>query len=107
MFNKLILVGYVGKVPEMRFTPDGKAVTKFTVATDEGYGDTKRTLWFNITTWEKLAEVCNEHVYKGMRVLIEGKLTEPGAWINKEDSLPRASLEVTANVVKFLSDKQE
>ena len=104
MYQNNQVIGRLGGDVEMRFTPQGKAVAKFSVAVDTGYGDKKETLWYKITAWEKLAEVCNEHLSKGKLVFIEGRLTQPGAWIKDEKA--QSSIELTANVVKFLSDKE-
>ena len=117
MYQKLILVGRLGRDPEMRFTPTGQAVTSFSVATDRQYTDqsgkpVKETVWFRITAWGKLAETCNNFLQKGKLVLIEGRLTVdaktggPRTWVG-QDGQPRASYEVTANTVKFLSQRSE
>jgi single-strand DNA-binding protein len=117
MFQKLILVGRLGRDPEMRYTPTGQAVTSFSVATDRQYTDqagkpVKETVWFRVTAWGKLAETCNTYLQKGKMVLIEGRLTVdaksggPRVWTG-QDGQPRASYEVTAQTVKFLSARSE
>lgn len=117
MYQKLVLVGRLGRDPEMRFTPTGQAVTSFSVATDRQYTDqagkpVKETVWFRITAWGKLAETCNSYLQKGKLVLIEGRLTVdpksggPRVWTG-QDGQPRASYEVTAQTVKFLSQRSE
>lgn len=117
MYHTLIIVGNVGKDPEMRYTPSGQAVTSFSVATNREYTDgngqkIKETIWFRITTWAKQAEVCNQYVKKGMKVLVEGRLTPdkgtggPRVW-TRQDGTPAASFEVTAGTVRFLSSKGE
>lgn len=117
MFQKLVLVGRLGRDPEMRFTPTGQAVTSFSVATDRQYTDqagkpVKETVWFRITAWGKLAETCNNYLQKGKLVLIEGRLTVdpksggPRVWTG-QDGQARASYEVTAQTVKFLSQRSE
>jgi len=117
MYHTLIIVGNVGKDPEMRFTPSGQAVTSFSVATNREYttgnGEkVKETIWFRITTWGKQAEVCNQYVKKGMKVLVDGRLTPdkatggPRVW-QKNDGTPAASFEVTAGTVRFLSSRGE
>jgi single-strand DNA-binding protein len=105
-YNKTLFEGHLGKEPEMRFTPDGKCVVKFSVGVNDGYGENKTTLWYGVTAWEKLAEICNEALHKGSHVFIEGRITEPGAWIGKEDSKAHASIEITANQVVFLDKKE-
>lgn len=117
MYQSLTIVGNVGRDPEMRYTPSGAAVTSFSVATSRQYtnnaGETvKETVWFRVTTWGKQAEVCNQYVKKGMKVLVEGRLTSdpatggPRVWVGKEGT-SRASFEVTANTVRFLSSRNE
>ena len=113
MFHTLLLVGNVGRDPEMRFTPSGQAVTSFSVATNRSYitgtGETvKENIWFRVTVWGKQAEVCNQYVKKGMRVLVEGRLTpdkESGGprVYKKKDETYGASFEVNASTVRFLS----
>lgn len=117
MYHTIIIAGNVGKDPEMRYTPSGQPVTSFSVATSRQYtgnnGQTvKETIWFRVTTWGKQAEVCNQYVKKGSKVLVEGRLTPdansggPRIW-NAQDGTPRASFEVTANTVRFLSSRGE
>ena len=117
MYHTIIIVGNVGKDPEMRYTPSGQAVTSFSVATNRQYTtgngeQVKETVWFRVTTWGKTAETCNQYVKKGMKVLIEGRLTPdkatggPRIWTNQEGSAG-ASFEVTANTVRFLSARGE
>ena len=117
MYHSLIIVGNVGKDPEARMTPSGQAVTSFSVATNRDYttgtGEkVKETIWFRVTTWGKQAEVCNQYVKKGMKVLVDGTLTPdkvtggPRVW-TKNDGNPAASFEVTAGTVRFLSNKSE
>jgi len=117
MYHTLVLVGNVGRDPEMRFTPSGQAVTSFSVATNRQYtsnngATVKETIWFRVTTWGKQAEICNQYVKKGSKVLVEGRLTPDGetggprVW-KAQDGTPRASFEVTANTVRFLSSRGE
>ena len=78
--NKVMIIGRLGKDPEMRYTPSGQAVTSFSVATNRQYTtgngeQVKETIWFRVSTWGKTAEVCNQYVKKGSKVLIEGRLT--------------------------------
>lgn len=117
MYHIIIIAGNVGKEPEMRYTPSGQAVTSFSVATNREYtaanGEkAKETIWFRIATWGKLAEVCNQYVKKGSKVLIEGRLTpdkktgSPRVW-TKQDGSSGASFEVNASTVRFLSSTGE
>jgi single-strand DNA-binding protein len=116
-FHTVILVGNVGRDPEMRYTPTGQAVTSFSVATNRQYvnsnGETiKETAWFRVSVWGKQAESCNQYLKKGARVLVEGRLTPdpatggPRIWTG-QDGQPRASFEITAQVVRFLSSRAE
>ena len=107
MYQKLTLVGYLGRDPEMRYTPEGKPVTSFSVATSKRWTDAdgqskERAVWFRVSAWRKLAEVCNQYLKKGRMVLVEGELSEPKPY-QGSDGTWRASLDVTAQTVKFLS----
>lgn len=117
MYHTIIIVGNVGKDPEMRYTPSGQAVCSFSVATNRQYtagnGETvKETIWFRVSSWGKAAEACNQYVKKGSKVLVEGRLTPdkatggPRIW-NTESGDPKASFEVTASTVRFLSSRGE
>lgn len=117
MFQTLILVGNLGKDPEMRYTPSGQAICQFPVATNRTYTASngekvKETVWFRINAWGKTGEACNEYLKKGGRVLIEGRLNAdkatggPRLWETKEGR-PAASFEVTATTVRFLTSKDE
>lgn len=117
MYHTIIIVGNVGRDPEMRYVPSGQAVTSFSVATSRSYTGSngqqvKETVWFRISAWGKLAETCNNYLKKGSKVLIEGRLTPdpatggPRIW-NKQDGTAGSSFEVTANTVRFLSSRNE
>ncbi|HTX78033.1 MAG TPA: single-stranded DNA-binding protein [Longilinea sp.] len=117
MFHTLIIVGNVGRDPEMRYTPSGQAVTSFSVATSRNYNNSqgqqvKETIWFRISAWGKLAETCSQYLHKGSKVLIEGRLTPdissggPRVW-TRQDGTPSASYEVSASTVRFLSPRGE
>ena len=113
MYHTLIIVGNVGKDPEMRFTPSGEKVTSFSVATSRKYTagngeQVQETIWFRISTWGKTAEVCNQYVKKGSKVLVEGRLaadkkTGGPRVFQKQDGSQGSSFEVTASTVRFLS----
>jgi len=111
MYHTIVIVGNVGRDPEMRYTPSGSAVTSFSVAVSDGFGERKKTIWFRVSAWEKLAETCNNYLKKGSKVLIEGRLnaTDTGnpRTYNRQDGTTAASFEVTANVVRFLSSRTE
>lgn len=117
MYHTIIIAGNVGQDAQMRYTPSGAAVTSFSVATNRQYTSSsgeqiKETVWFRISAWGKLAEVCNQYVKKGMKVLVEGRMNAdqstggPRIWTGN-DGAPRASFEVTASTVRFLSSRGE
>jgi single-strand DNA-binding protein len=108
MVNKAILVGRLGKDPEVRYTPDGTMVTNFNLATDENYKDkngekVQKTEWHRIVTFGKLAEICGNYLVKGKLVFIEGKI-QTRAWDDKE-GVKRYSTEIVANDMKMLDSK--
>jgi single-strand DNA-binding protein len=77
--NKVMLIGHLGKDPELSYTPSGVALCKFTIATNESYkGDDgnwiEKTEWHNITVWRKLAEICSQYLKKGSKIYLEGKI---------------------------------
>jgi len=114
-FHTLILVGRLGQDPEMRYMPNGQAVTNFSVATDRVYKNangeqTRVTTWFRVSVWGKQAESCNQYLTKGSMVLIEGTLNpdkdtgRPRIWTSA-DGRSGTSYEVNAQTVRFLSTK--
>lgn len=103
--NKIMLIGNLGKDPEMRYTPQGNPVTTFSLAVSRSFttsgGERKdETEWFNIITWSKLAETCNQYLSKGRRAFVEGRLRTRN-W-EGQDGQKRTSVEVIANTVLFL-----
>ncbi|TAN20948.1 MAG: single-stranded DNA-binding protein [Acidobacteria bacterium] len=88
--NKVILLGRLGKDPELKYTPSGQAVTKFSLATSERWKDKgsgefqERTEWHNIVLWSKLAETANQYLTKGSSVYLEGRL-QTRSWEDKEN----------------------
>lgn len=116
MYQKITIVGRLGKDPEMRFTPSGQAVTSFSVATDNfrtvDGKPVKETTWFRVSAWGKQAESCNNFLQKGKMVLVEGRLTAdpktggPRTW-SGSDGTTRASFEISAQTVRFLSGRNE
>lgn len=117
MYHTIIIVGNVGRDPEMRYTPSGQAVTSFSVATNRQYTNNngemvKETIWFRVSAWGRQAETCNQYLKKGSKVLVEGRLTAdqntggPRVWTG-QDGQPRASFEVSASTVRFLSSRGE
>ena len=103
--NKITIIGNVGGEPEMRFTPNGKPVTSFTVATNWAYttpeGERKQeTEWFNVVAWNRLAEQCNQFLGKGRLVYAEGRI-HTRSW-EGQDGQQHSRMEVIANRVIFL-----
>jgi single-strand DNA-binding protein len=135
MFQRITLIGHVGREPQMRYTPDGVPVTDFSVATKEtisktlpGGGDRscpqgwkesfngrnwEVTTWWRVTCWRGLAETVNQYVSKGMQVFVEGTISgeasegtqQPRVW-QGSDGQHRASYEMTARTVKFLGSRE-
>jgi single-strand DNA-binding protein len=109
MFQQTLVVGRVGRDPEMRFTPGGVPVTNFSVAVDRRWTDAsgqaqEKVTWFRVVCWRKLAEVVAEYAKKGQRILVVGEI-DASAWTDRDGS-PRASLELTADCVRFLGDRE-
>lgn len=115
MFQKITIVGNLGRDPEMRYSPSGSPVTTFSVATNRKYTassgeQVEETIWFRVSAWNRLAEVCAEYLNKGARVLVEGRLQAdpstggPRIW-QDSNGAARASFELTASTVQFLSGK--
>ena len=113
MYDQLTIVGNLGRDPEMRYLPDGTAVTNLNVACNRKWtgGDgaaQEQTIWYRISVWGKQAEGCNQYLEKGRQVLVEGLLTpdkETGSprVFTRQDGTAGASFEVRANLVKFLN----
>jgi len=102
--NKVMIIGNVGKEPEMRFTPSGKPVVSFSVAVNSKYGETETTEWFNIVAWNKLAETCNQYIIKGQQVYVEGHF-QTRTW-EGDDGVKHYKTEVIANHVQFLGKRE-
>lgn len=115
MYQRLVLVGNLGRDPEMRYTPQGTPVTSFSVATSRKYNTAdgqqkEETVWFRISVWGKQAETVNQYLTKGRQVLVEGTLVpdengSPRIWTG-QDGKPRASFEVRAQTVRFLGKRE-
>ena len=107
--NKVILVGRLGRDPEMKSTPSGQTVAKFSIATDERYTDKsgerqERTEWHNIVAWARLAEICGQYLKKGKLVYIEGSL-RTDSWDDKETGQKKYRTEIVARDMKMLDKK--
>ena len=108
MLNKIMLIGNLGRDPELNVTAEGTPVTKFSLAVNRTYksntGDKREeTEWFNIVAWNKLAEICERYLHKGSKVYIEGRLTQR-KYTDKEGT-QRTSVEVIASDMKMLDSK--
>ncbi|HEY1012997.1 MAG TPA: single-stranded DNA-binding protein, partial [Herpetosiphonaceae bacterium] len=109
--NKVQLTGRLGADPEMRFTPQGSAVTTFRVASNRSWkttdGETKEdTEWFSIVAWNKLAEICNQYLTKGSRVYIEGRC-QTRSWEDTSTGQTRYKTEVIANDMIILDGRRD
>ena len=110
MYQKTIVVGHLGRDPEMRYTQSGVPVTSFSVATTRKWSSAsgeqqEKTTWFRVTCWRKLAELTAQYLKKGRLVLVEGDI-EASAFTDREGNA-RASLELTATNIKFLGGRGE
>ena len=117
MYHRVIIVGNLGRDPEMRYTPNGTAVTNFSVATNRTYTNAngervQETIWFRVSAWGKLAETTSQYLRKGSRVLVEGRLVPdpstggPRIW-QRQDGSVAASYEISAITVRFLNTREE
>lgn len=116
-YQKLIIVGNLGRDPEMRYTPDGTPVTTLSIATNRKWNNTdgsqgEETTWFRVTAWKKTAESAAQYLTKGRQVMIEGQLTPdratggPKIW-TRQDGTAGASFEVRADRIVFLGGRSE
>jgi single-strand DNA-binding protein len=108
--NKIMVIGNLGTDPEMRYTPNGKPVTSFRLATTRSYnapdGERKQeTEWFSIVAWDRLAELCNQYLAKGRKVFVEGRL-QSRSWEGR-DGVTRWRNEIIASQVLFLSERTQ
>jgi single-strand DNA-binding protein len=108
--NKVILIGRLGKDPEIKYTPSGAPVAKFSLATDEVFKDKsgetqKRTEWHNIVAWNKLAEICGEYLTKGKQVYIEGRI-QSRQWEDQSGN-KRTAYDIVAREMKMLGSKAD
>jgi single-strand DNA-binding protein len=115
MYQKVFLIGNLGRDPEMRYTPGGQEVTNFTVASNRKYNNSQgqaitETTWWNVETWGNLAKVCNQYLTKGRQVFIEGRVkadpeTGRPRVFKKQDGSAGAAFEVSASLVLFLGSR--
>ena len=118
MYQKVIVVGNLGGDPEMRYMPDGTAVTNFSLATNRRWNDRNtgqpvdETTWFRVSVWGKRAEVANQYLQKGSRVLVEGRLRPDPATggpktFTRQDGTVGASYEINADNFSFVGTRDE
>jgi single-strand DNA-binding protein len=106
--NKVVLIGHLGRDPEVRYTADGRAVANFNIATSEEWTDKdtgekkQRTEWHRIVAWRRLGEICGEYLSKGRQVYVEGKL-QTRSW--EKDGITRYTTEIVASDVQFLGGR--
>jgi single-strand DNA-binding protein len=110
LLNKIVLIGNLGRDPEMTSTPSGKAVTKFSLAVSRRYKDPdgerkEETTWFNIVAWERLGETCNQYLRKGSKALIEGRMTSRD--YTDKDGNKRTAWDVVATDLELLDSKAD
>lgn len=109
--NKVILVGNLGKDPEVKYTPSGTAVAKFSVATSNRYKDKndqwqEQTEWHNVVAWARLAEIAGEYLKKGSKVYVEGRL-QTRSWDDKNTNQKKYMTEVVINDLVLLGGRGE
>jgi single-strand DNA-binding protein len=109
-FNKITIVGYLGRDPELRYTPQGTALCKMSIATTEKRKNVtgepeEHTTWFRVTAWGRQAELANEYLAKGRQVYVEGRLRLE-EYIDREGQ-KRFSAEVSATEIQFLGNRTD
>jgi len=107
--NKIIVIGNLGRDPEMRYLPSGQSVTSFSVASSRRYTTSsgeqrEETEWFNVSAWGRLAELCNQYLTKGRQVYIEGRLSSRS--YEGRDGQTRFSNDIRLTDVQFLRGGQ-
>jgi single-strand DNA-binding protein len=108
--NKVLLIGRLGRDPEMRYTPTGRPVTTFSVGTSRSWNTAEgerrtETEWFNIVAWSNLAEICKQYLIKDRLVYIEGRL-QTRHWEDQEGN-KHSAIEIVANEMIMLDDRRE
>ena len=109
MVNKVILIGNLGRDPEMKYTPSGTAIVNFSIATTEKWTKdgqkNEKTEWHKIVAWRRLAEICGEYLKKGSQVYVEGKL-QTRSWDDKEGN-KKYTTEIVINQMQMLGSRGE
>ena len=107
-FNKIVIIGYLGRDPELRYTPDGTPVCNFTIATTERKKDKSGefqdvTTWFRVNLWRRQAEVASQYLSKGKQVYVEGRLSQ--SEYQDRDGNTRTSLDVNGTDIQFIGPR--
>ena len=108
--NKVMIIGRLGRDPEMRYTPSGRPVTTFSVGTNRSWNTANgerrtETEWFNVVAWSSLAEICKQYLLKDSQVYIEGRL-QTRHWEDSE-GLKHSAVEIVANEMIMLDERRE
>lgn len=108
--NKVMIIGHLGREPEMRYTPSGKPVTTFSVATSRAWSSSdgerhEDTEWFTVVAWGNLAEICKQYLVKGQQVFVEGRL-QTRRWEDAENK-KHAAIEIVASEMIMLGERRE
>ena len=108
MLNKIMLIGNLGRDPELQVTSDGTPVTKFSLAVSRSYksrtGEAKEeTEWFNIVAWNKLAEICEKYLHKGSKIYVEGRITQRK--YTDREGVQRTAVDVIMSDMQMLTPK--
>jgi single-strand DNA-binding protein len=98
--NRVILVGHLGRDPEVRSTKDGKTVTNFSVATSEGAKGKETTTWHRVIAWDRLGDLCGQYLKKGRLVYVDGRISQRE--YQGKDGTQRTAFEIVANNIQFL-----
>lgn len=111
MYQQITLIGNLGNEPEMRYTAGGTAVASFTLAVNKSWKDgsgqqQQRVTWFRVSAWRNLAEPCSQFLHKGSRVMVVGEVEQARAYVGR-DGNAAASIEVTAQTVRFLDGRNQ
>jgi single-strand DNA-binding protein len=109
MYQHVVLIGNLGSDPEMRYTPTGVPVTNFSLAVNRRWTNQEgqpqeKTNWFQVTTWRRQAELVNQYLAKGRRIMISGEIDGARPWTDR-DGNQRATIEITARDIKFLDNR--
>lgn len=109
MYQQITIIGNVGNEPDMRYTQSGAGVCSFSVAVNRRWTNSdgskgEKTTWFKVSAWNKLGEICQQYVRKGMQVVVIGEVSASA--FTGQDGQPRASLEIKADHVTFLGGSQ-